>query len=85
MLAGCGKDKKRFLLQCHHDLRLAGMMVVLHIVYFALSEDEGLGLDGPFLEGDPSGHVLDVLHDEIYRHSIISEPWNGDISIDSCR
>ena len=81
MLARCGKDKKRFLLQCHHDLCLAGMMV-LHIVNFALSEDEGLGLDGPFLEGYPSGHVLDVLHDEIYRHSIIPEPWNGDIGID---
>ena len=55
------------------------------VVDLALSEDEGLGLERSLLEGDPPRHVLDVLHDEIHRHSVISESRDDDIRIDGGR
>lgn len=59
--------------------------MVLHIIDLALPEDESLILDGPLLEGYPPGQILDILHDEVHRNTIISKPWNNDIRIDCCR
>jgi len=82
VLVGGGEDQEGLLFDAHHNLRLAGGVVALEVVDFALSEDEGLGLDRPLLEGDPSCHVFYVLDDEIHRHSVVSETRNDDVSVD---
>jgi hypothetical protein len=85
MLARGGKDKKRFLFQGHHNLRFAGMMMILQVIDFAFPKDESFGLYGPFLKGDPTCHVLDILHDEIYRNPVVPKARNRDICVDSGR
>lgn len=83
MLVRCREDEERFLLDGDQHLIFAGA-AALEIVDFAFSEDEGLSLECPLLEGDPPGHVLDVLHDEIHRHSVISEAGDDDVRINGC-
>lgn len=82
MLIRGGENKESLLFDTHHDVRLAGGVVALQVVYFALSEDESFGLNCPLLEGDPSCHVFYVLNDEIHRNSVVSEPRNDDVSVD---
>lgn len=72
------------MLDGHQHLIFVGA-AALEVVDLALPEDEGLGLECPFLEGDPPRHVLDVLHDEIHRHSVISESRDDDICKDCSR
>lgn len=59
---GGGKHQEGLLLHCHLDVIAVG---AFQIVNLGLSEDEGLGFYCSFLEGDPPGHVLDMLDDEI--------------------
>lgn len=82
MLVGGGEDQEGLLFDTDHNLRLAGGVVALEVVDFALSEDESFGLDSPLLEGDPSCHVFYVLNDEIHRNSVVSETRNDDVSVD---
>lgn len=60
-------------------------MMILHVIDFAFAKDESFGFYGPFPKGDPSCHVLYILHDEIYRYSIVPKARNGDICVDSGR
>lgn len=82
MLAGGGKHKEGLLLNGHQHLIFVGA-AALQIVDLALSEDEGLSLKSSLLEGDPPCHVFDVLHDEVHRNSIVPEPRDDNISINS--
>jgi hypothetical protein len=85
VLVGGGEDEEALLLDSHHHLRLAGGVVALQVVDLALSEDESFSLDCAFLEGDAFGHVLDVLHDEVDRHSVVPETRNYYICVDCSR
>lgn len=59
--------------------------MIFHIIDFSFAEDKGLILDGPLLKRYPSCQVLNILHDKIYRHTVVSKSWNDDISVDCCR
>lgn len=83
MFVGGGEDEEGFLFDCDHDLGFAGGVVALEVVDFAFSEDEGLGLHSPLLEGDPACHVLDVLHDEVHGDAVVSKPRNDNVCIHS--
>ena len=74
------KNQKRLLLYIDFNFiwaRNGG----LEVVYFRLSEDEGSGFDCSFFESDSSGHIFDVLDDEVHADSIVSESRNNDICI----
>ncbi len=81
VLIGSGEDQEGLLLYRHHHLCITGV-VALQVVNLALSKNEGLGLDSALLEGDPAGHVLDVLHNEIHRDAVVTESRDDDVCID---
>lgn len=56
---------------------------VVQIINFTFSKEEYFSFCNFFLEVDPPGHILDVLHNEINRHPIISEARDDDIRIDN--
>ena len=79
MLWGGGEDQEWFLL--HGDLHIIGICS-FKVIDLWLPEDESFGLDCLFLESDPSGHIFDMLHDEVNWDSIIPEARDNDIGID---
>lgn len=82
VLIGGGEDKEGLLFD--GDLDVVGVGC-LQVVDLGLPEDEGAGLDCSFLEGDPSRHVLDVLHDEVHRNPVVSEARDDDVGVDDGR
>ena len=80
MFSRSRKHKERLLLCCHFDFIAVGCFKV---IYLCLSKDETFVLDCSFLKSDSPGHILDMLHDEVHRNSIISESWDNDIRIDN--
>lgn len=48
----------------HADLDIVGIRG-FKIVDLCLPEDESPGFDGSFFEGNSSGHIFDMLNDEI--------------------
>ena len=78
MLRWGGEHQERFLLCCDFDIIAVGSF---KIVDLGLSKDETSVLDCSLLESYSSGHVFDMLHYEVHRNTVVSEPRNNDICI----
>lgn len=84
MLIRSWEDQERFLFKCDHYLWFA-WVTALQIIYLTFTEDKSFSFECSFLEGDPFGHIFDILNNEIHWNSIISEARDDDISIYNSR
>ena len=78
MLIRSWKDQEWLLLCRNLDIiRIRS----LKVINFRLPKNKCLSLDCPLLECDPSSHILDMLNNEINRHSIVSKARNNDVCV----
>lgn len=73
-----GKHKERLLLYGGLNFVRA---CTFQIVDLTLTKNESFCFYSPFFEGNTSGHVFNVLNDEIDRNSVVSETRDNDVSV----